>query len=478
MNSTWNKNLQLFTQRFPQLANLIQKEIKTFSNLAGTEAQPALHNFWQVSQAKNGWFIPQEGNLKLHSAYNPEREAVSAISIEKEKLEAAQAAVFLGFGFGYSVLELCRQKPFFPVILIEPDISCFLTALLYTDWEPVFKNPNFIIALSSTPEQTSILLNQHSLLETVFFTNKAHTAHAQEYFNVINTLIQRNIEKEKINSATLKKFGKLWHTNCKRNAKIYDTLSGVSEFENTITDKPFVVLAAGPTLQEILPHLKQIKEKARLVCVDTALKACLRVNVEPDFIVLTDPQYWAYRHIAGLKSPSSTLITELAVYPAVFRFKCKKIIVCDSKVPMGKEYSSLAQKKGDLGSGGSVASVALNFAVLCGAKEIWVAGLDFSFPDRQTHIKGSTFEEAVHTHSSKISTAVTSSMPLLFSGNACLSTNYDNQPLVTDQRMKMFAWWFESRIAQLPDVKVYNFSAKGLKIPGIIPSTLDSFFQK
>ncbi|MBQ5472744.1 MAG: motility associated factor glycosyltransferase family protein [Treponema sp.] len=467
MNSIWNNNISLFIERFPRLAELINNNIEGFS-------QP---DFWKISQAKDGNVIAEENSLRLHSAYAPVKESLNAIHAEENKLETAKSAVFLGFGLGYTPIELCKKYPELPLILIEPDINHFLAAIYYMDWTPVFKNPNLILAISSTPEQASVLINQYGVSESVFFNVKTQTAHAKEYFDVINALIERNLQKEKINNATLTKFGKLWNSNCKRNAILFNSMQGVIKYTDSCKDKPFVLLAAGPSLQKILPYLKKIKTKATIVCVDTALKACLNYQVEPDFIVLTDPQYWAYRHIAGLKSPTSTLITELAVYPAVYRFKCKKIIVCNSQVPMAKEYTNLYNQKGDLGAGGSVASVAWNFCALCGAKKIYTCGLDLAFPSKETHIKGSTFEESCHTKSSRLNTAQTQGMPLLFSGNAIQALNYNNAPVLTDQRMKMFAWWFESRLAECPEITTYTLSPEGLKIPGITPISIEDFLK-
>ena len=41
-----------------------------------------------------------------------------------------------------------------------------------------------------------------------------------------------------------------------------------------------------------------------------ARELCLKAGVEPDFVFLTDPQYWAWRHLAGLSSPQSILVAE------------------------------------------------------------------------------------------------------------------------------------------------------------------------
>ena len=438
--------------------------------------QEKLYPFWQITKTKNDSFTVTQNGTRLHSAYNPQKEAETII--QNTDFSEAETCVFLGTGLGYTCIECAKKHPEKTLIIFEPDPYHFFSSLIFTDWTDVFKCKNLILAISCTPEQGITLINQYEILKTNFFHIKAQTNHAEKYFEALETLIKRNINKEKINIATLEKFGKLWVKNTCKNLKKSFFSQGITQYKNCAKNIPFLILAAGPSLQDILPHLKEIKNKAIIVCVDTALRFCIKYNVEPDFIVLTDPQYWAYKHIDGIKSPSSILITESAVYPSVFRFLCKKIICCKSNFPLEHYFDSFRSEKGTLVAGGSVASTAWNFAQYAGASEIYVSGLDLAFVNKQTHIKGSTFEQATHTTSKRIATAETSNMPILFSGNACYEKNYKQENVLTDQRMKMFAWWFESRLEQFPDVKTYTFSQNGLYIPGIEFITIDKLLSK
>ena len=438
--------------------------------------QEKLYPFWQVAKTKNDSFTVTQNGTRLHSAYNPQKEAETII--QNTDFSEAETCVFLGTGLGYTCIECAKKHPEKTLIVFEPDPYHFFSSLIFTDWTDVFKCKNLILAISCTPEQGITLINQYEILKTNFFHVKAQTNHAEKYFEALETLINRNKSKEKINIATLEKFGKLWVKNTCKNLKKSFFSQGITQYKNNAKNIPFLILAAGPSLQDILPHLKEIKNKAIIVCVDTALRFCIKYNVEPDFIVLTDPQYWAYKHIDGIKSPSSILITESAVYPSVFRFLCKKIICCKSNFPLEHYFDSFRSEKGTLVAGGSVASTAWNFAQYAGASEIYVAGLDLAFVNKQTHIKGSTFEQATHTTSKRIATAETSNMPILFSGNACYEKNYKQENVLTDQRMKMFAWWFESRLEQFPHVKTYTFSPNGLYIPGIEFITIDKLLSK
>lgn len=438
----------------------------------------------EILPSKTGVLTARENGKYLHSFYNPLREAEqTALSAKKGDSKSNKiiiSAAFLGFGFGYAALQYAKKNPNDTVILVEPDSRYFFTALSVCDWSELFALKNFIIAVQTGADVVVSLIEKAGGFDhCAIVANPAHMQHAAEYFTALSSQISRNKQKDKINSATQERFSKLWLRNVCRNLEKFATFDGVNRYEKKCPENlPFLILAAGPTLQNVLPYLNELKKKCVIVAVDTALRACLRVGFEPDFILLADPQYYAYMHIAGLSAPSSVLITESAAYPAVYRFACKEIIVCSSMFPLGKFFEEKLGKKGELSSGGSVSTAAWDFARLCGASEIYCAGLDLGFPDFETHIRGSTFEEKIHTSSNRLAPAEKSGVSALFGANMIYEKNYADEPILTDNRMKMFAWWFESKCTENPNIKSYSLSQKSLKIPGFSVCQIEDFMKK
>ena len=455
-----------------------------------TGDQPvAPESIWKLETAKNGSITASEGSIRLHSAYNPEREAGGAVG--RDEVFEKSAIVFYGFGLGYHVIECAKtlgertgKKPGSPqprLVLIEPDIAHFFAAMCLLDWTPVFEIENLVIAVGAPAESVLSLLEDGSRVnigetgvsDAYFFDIPAFTAHAAPYFDTIRSIIKRNQRKNEINAATLKKFGRLWCRNSLKNLGQYGKCGTVACLENKAFDAegkplPFLIIGAGPSLEKLLLYIKDLQERCVTVCVETALKALLRAGVQPDFVILTDPQFWAYRHIAGLKAPESLFITEISAYPSVFRFSCLNLLLCDSQFPVGQfVQKKLGLAPGDLGTGGSVASSAWNFARLCGAREIFTAGLDFAFPGKQTHIKGSSAEQTWHTLASRLASPDKYTTGALYSANAVTGSDYAGLPVLTDSRMKMFAWWFEARLASCPETKTYTLDSRGLRVPGI-----------
>ena len=468
MNLHLNKNRELFEKRFPQLAEQFKPLL--YSPLL---SQQLLQQDIEIVTAKNGQISATYKGLNLHSTYNPEREAQKLVA---ENTKNAEAGVFLGFGLGYGAVAFAKEYPTKTLVMIEYNPIWFMLALSTIDLSAIFEHQNFVL-LVGAPHQTIIsVLEKIGIQNCSFFKTKSHILHDEQYFSNLENLINRNLQKKEINDRTLEKFSKLWLKNMCKNINIATTLDGVDRYFDAFKGMNACVIAAGPSLDEILPYLKEIKHNTLLICVDTALRACLNVGVEPDFIIIVDPQYWNIRHLDGLSAPNSIIITELAVYPSVFRFSCKEKLLCSSIYPLGK-YLEKMLHNGELGAGGSVVTTAWDFARRCGCSKIFMAGLDLGFPENKTHFKGSTFEERAHRQSSKLNPAETDSFNALYGAFPYEVNNYEGGKVLTDKRMALYAWWFESKCLEFLDVKTYTLSPKGVNIPGVVLASIKELLQ-
>ena len=473
MNSIWNNNIALFKQRFSPLYNIIKEEIDSF-DAENTVSAYSL----SIEETKNSQFTIKEKSIYLHSRYNPEREAQNLI--KSLDLENKSTVIFMAFGLGYGPVEMSKLYPDKTMILVECDTKRFLLSLYYTDWTSVFKVKNLILLINAPVEDAAGFIHKFNHNEAVTLVQSSQTSHNASYFDQLIDLIKKNNQTDQVNTNTLEKFSYLWMKNSIRNLPYLQKLQGVKRYFNKATSLPFVIIAAGPSLNTILPYIQEIYNRSIIVCVDTALHALLSHGVQPDFVILADPQYYCSMHLEFLESPSSILITESAVYPSVFRFNCKEIILFSSLFPVGQFFESKLGAKGKLATGGSVTTTAWDFARKCGAKEIFIAGMDLGFPHRQTHIKGSQFEEKSLRTSHRTSTIDNASCAALFSTSPQTVKDYNGNSLLSDQRMTVFSWWFkQSCIESLKtNQKTYSLTHESCAIEGISPYKISDFLNR
>lgn len=469
--SLFEKNIALFRARFPSLFLLFSEEIRIFSSFKDENEMEICLKSWKIEKAKSGDFTLKAlsidgAALSVHSAYNPVREASSKLALKKAECEAAKNLVFLGFGLGYAAVEAARFFPEKRFVLFCPIVSHFLLALYATDFSEILALKNLVLAVHASSKDTVALVGEEDFSKSVFFDSQ-YSSDERDYFDEIKEIIKRNLEKEKINSATLSRFAPLWKRNIEANLPKALRLRGVNEFRETFSGEDALVLAAGPSLQDILPYLKRLKEKMCVIAVETALKAVLEAGVEPHFIILTDPQYAAYNHIRFLRAPSSVLVTQVCAVPPVFRFPCREIVIAHSYLPILREKTKALESKGYLASGGSVSSSAWSLAKLLGVSRIFLSGLDLSFPASQSHFRGAAGENALLLKSFRLKTYESLASRSLFGAPSFRLKNYEGEEVLSDARMRMFAWWFESTVAKEKTVLTYNLSSKSLAISGI-----------
>ncbi|MBO6177169.1 MAG: motility associated factor glycosyltransferase family protein [Treponema sp.] len=462
MISILNTNLEFFRQRFPALYEITDRK----------PSETAV-----LSPAKNGELTACENGLWLHSRYNPSSEAEKLTEDFDEELH--ETALFLGCGLLYAPEVFAEKHPDANIIIVEKDQGTFFSALESRNLEKLFTHKKLAIVLTEDAENASSVIKNYPASKIKIFAFPNLIQKNREWYATIIQSVKKTAEREKVNTKTLEKFSSLWLKNSCKNLRYSFTLDGVNKFHQTAGDLPFTVIAAGPSLETLIPYLKEIKKKSIIVCVDTALHALLANDIQPDFVVLVDPQYICALHLEFLSAPESILIAESAVYPSVLRFNCKETILCSSNFPMGKYFENLLGEKGRLGAGGSVATVAWDFARYCGAKQIFMAALDLGFPGKQTHIKGSQFEEKAHVTSDRMTPAETFSANYIMSAPLKKAVNYDQKEILTDLRMSIFSSWFEAscKNAENSGQKTYSLTKESLAINGITPFSIEDFLK-
>ena len=450
-------NAELFTCRFPELSAALGLD----SEIGIKQFAERIPESYYLEEAKlketdKKIFTARINGKYLHSKYNPISEAEKNISLDFfEDKKAKSSCVFCGLGLGYAQELYAKKYPKSSLIIIEPDLFVFFLFLQSRPLDDFFMHENLIL-----------LFKIQSLIEV-----------SSSWFSEFEALKKRRNEKTNLNKNTLKKFGKLWLKNFLKNMEQTEGLFGINKIENIFASCPALIIAAGPGLDDTINLVKENEDKFIIIAADTAVRACHRHCLKPDFILLMDAQYWNYLHLADLDISDSILITESSVYPAVFRLTTRAKFLCTSMFPLAQYIEKLIGEKGKLVTGGSVATACWDFARILGCSEIIFAGLDLAFPDFQTHFKGSRFEEDVNAFSNRFFPSETASHLSLYAASPPLKEGYEGKVL-SDKRMQMYAWWFESKIAEFPDVKTYNLLPRGLKIPNMPAISMEEFLLK
>jgi hypothetical protein len=475
-------NLAALAGRQPGLADLLRgtasgaAEADTAAGEAGAGTAARLLSPLRTA---SGLVTATLGGLHLHSAHDPVTEAARlAASIPP----AVDSVILLGFGLGYQAEALLARGRGLKVLACVAEPALLVEALSLRDLGNLLSREELGFVLGGAggtsgaggADPGAVVPALDSMGPSLFsiLANRAEEKFRPEWYAGVRAAAERYASKETINGNTLKRFGRLWVRNLARNMGELGRLPGVARLEGRFAGIPALVLAAGPSLDEALPCLRELKERCLLIAVDTSLRSLLREGVEPDFLVVVDPQYWNWRHLEGLSSPSSILVSESAAWPAVFRFDSRAAFLCSSLFPLGRAIEARTGAKGKLGAGGSVTTTAWDLGRLLGAAPLYMAGLDLGFPRGATHARASLFEQRAISGGRRLAPAETSHAGALFSGGPMWAPANDGEKIRTDKRMTLYSWWFESRLCHAEAPRTLNLSSHGLAIPGMGPASL------
>ena len=401
----------------------------------------------------------------IHSRYDPLKEAGRLA--EQQAGSGVSTCLFYGFGLGYTV-EACRRLfPGLPLVVIEPVGEFFLRALAARELGALLTDGEIRWLIGREPEEAVMAIEDLHLSGARVVPLRTLVELNPGYFRSLDGLVRSTLDRRSVNVHTLARFGRLWVRNLLNNLPLCIASPGIAPFFGRFAGLPALVVAAGPSLDALLPSLGALAERCLLIAVDTALRHCLAAGVEPDFLVTVDPQYYNTRHLDWTRPRRSVLISESAAHPRIFRSLGLKPCFASSFFPLGQLLEKAVPERGTLGAGGSVATTAWDFARLIGAGPIFMAGLDLGFPGRQTHARGSFFEESMHLASRRLRPAEQAHFDYFIQAGPYAVAANNGGRTHTDRRMAIYINWFENQMRQHASLATYTLAARGVAVAGM-----------
>jgi hypothetical protein len=413
----------------------------------------------------------------LHSARDPQREARRAVS--SQELRRSRICVFLGFGLGYHVeAYLGEGEEDRIAIVVEKEPALFLQALSHRDLTALFYSGRVTLLLDTPPRDVIPLLGSSGGSRIALLDVAGRSGRSGEYYAKVRETVINHRSRGEVNLSTLNRFGRLWVRNLARNIPLLPEAEDAGKLQHLFEGMPVLVVAAGPSLDDLFPLLPLLAERMPVVAVDTALQALRSCGVEPDMLTVVDPQYWNTRHLDRQQLSSTLLISESSTHPAVFRRPIGRLFFGGSVFPLGEFLETESARRFKLGAGGSVATTAWDLARILGASAVYMAGLDLGFPDARTHYTGSYFEERLHQTADRLHPHETALFAYLRGGAPFHAPNNSGGETLTDKRLVVYTKWFEEQLLLSAAPPTYNLSPGGVAIDGMQPAEAQDLLRE
>ncbi len=465
--------------------NLPEKNQYSLQNLSSSHEQSPVI----IYQTK-------DRSIQLSSRYNPQKEIQQMFSHAGEVWDAGEIILILGLG-NIDILPAVFARLKKNQICIAIDASLYLGQLLCQQsslmWEFLLRPGSHLfcgIALERGLKQYVESLPIEAFSGIQFLRHHPSIRLQAEFYNQIEKKLHDLIKTRISDLLTRIEFETLWVKNIlansshlpmknHTNARLY-TVRG---YKDSLHKKPGVLIASGPSLQESFAELHVLKERAFLLCVDSALKVLLKAGITPHGVITLDAQAHTFFAFSGLDLSDIVLFADLVSNPTIFRkIKTKKVIFSttaqisyDYAGELKQEFTrgtEFAQKiHGDIGylqSGGSVATSGLDLLRTLGCDPILFIGLDQAYTDRKIHSNGSHHGERWLPSINRTKTVAGIIENIVRKRQTFLVPAIDGDEILSDYILDLYKGWFESSIPNCSE-KIYQLTRRGASLQSAIP---------
>ncbi|MGL5574105.1 MAG: motility associated factor glycosyltransferase family protein [Sarcina sp.] len=327
---------------------------------------------YKIEKARSGEFVFKYKNIYLSSRYNPRIEADIFVNAKSKEVVVNGKVVLYGVGNGYHIDRLLKIKEIEEVIIFEYDEELLKLNKINKTFNfldnriRVFSSSmdNFYEEFSEALKNVADIIIHKPSLKILKDINL-------ELFKILSFY---EVEREEIQKQK-KYLEENYEFNKKQN--YYEIREVYNIFDKK---KPFLIVAAGPSLDDDINYIYRNRDLFNIISVGTALKTLSNNNIDPDIIVIIDRKEAVKNQIDFYNNKK---------VPLCFLSTASKWAVESYK---GKKYMFFNDEEieGYIKTGKTVAVAATDIAIKAGANKIIFVGQDLAYLDNKTHT--STFE--------------------------------------------------------------------------------------
>ena len=230
----------------------------------------------------------EEQPLEFYASY------VADILSETEKIQTKQLKsidkyIFFGTGLGLHIDAIADKIAADIYLIVEDDLELFRLSLFCMNYKRLAQNATLFFSVFE--DDTEFAYTAEKFLQERYYYN-----HYIKYFQMLNHSDEK-INQFYIAISTQSDLKFLFHDYMKISISPIESLSShynilfkeLNFHQSPFREKPFLLLASGPSLQKNIEFVKHNKESFIIVAVSSSLKFLELHNVTPDIVIHLDP---------------------------------------------------------------------------------------------------------------------------------------------------------------------------------------------
>jgi hypothetical protein len=278
-------NINILKESYPE----IWDKLKLFEN----EENRLISEIEETRKGDKTLSINKDDNkIYLHSKYNPLREVEIIIESYKD-IDENTSIIFYGTGLGYHIKLILDKYPNIKYYIYEPIPELMYRFLSNINLSNMKKgrimglNIGFEGIESSLSRFVDVNRNNMQIVEL-----PSHKQNFLDEYKRFNEIFSNIIKNKRSSLATNYSFQKRWIINSMKNfGEVLSTPNIIIEKKGEFKDRPALLVAAGPSLNEEIENIRSIKENglAYIFSVGSAINTLIYHDIYPDAACTYDP---------------------------------------------------------------------------------------------------------------------------------------------------------------------------------------------
>jgi Uncharacterized protein conserved in bacteria len=425
----------------------------------------------RVVSDKTGNTNLKAGESYIHDNKDQIREAIDIIANQKN-VEDQSDVIFYGIGLGYQLEAFMEQYPNTAFTVYEPVPEVFYHFLHHFDLREIPGHLLKNVCIESRPEDLvnfcrrfvsgiskSVLVIELPSYRSIFAEKR------QAFF----TQFEQRINERRISVATNSAFEKRWTINSLKNLiRVLNSPNILLANKDRFKNKPAIMVAAGPSLEEELENLKKIRDNglAYIFSAGTALNALVRNKVYPHAACTYDPteeNQIICKEVLKKEIKSIPLIFGSTVgYETLEKYPGPTLHMLINQDTLAAFY--LKAKGGEgleyVCDATTIAVITLQLLGKLGFNPIILVGQNLAYRHNKNYASGSTYLNLEEASSQELNNAV------------LVDDVHGNKVLSNDSYLVM-RQQIETCLRQFGDLNVINTTREGAHIKGTRFQSLD-----
>ena len=443
------ENVKILAARFPVVLDRILQ--------AGDRSSD---NFFYQEEGKTAVLMMQRGEHAFPVYGKRNKENLNKRWFEGLRLEGESLYAVTGFGDGSHIRYFLENSSTGTFCLTAEKDACMLRdTLSRIDCTDILAHERFGLGVGELDDPFFIDI-QNAAVSAVTDVNAAVFSPLQSvdesyYERMRNELLRQYLVVRPLMEVNVRTSTNI-QQNSFTNLKHMATSPDVGELKDQFKDVPFILIGAGPSLDESIDFLKKVQDKAIIVASNSPYRKLINSGIRPHLVVTADPMEPTLAGFQNVKLDHVPLACPFSAYPEIVERFSGRIISWSTLNPIADFVKKRIGKPPGtkILEQGTVSGCVLDLSKLLGCSKVLFVGQDMSVREDGQYYTADSFYADSGNHYSD--TDKGHKLP----GNT--------QELVhVESRLFVYLKTFENFVGENPSIEYRNLARTGVKIKGV-----------